>query len=172
MLFRPKYCANCGEKIDRADWGLFTSRRFCVVCESEYKGQDLVPRIAVVTALFIGVLGFTSYLRSGGATNGPLALRRPAKLVEPHPQEVPSPQAQIKAEAAIPPATLTLPQTRVAEPASKQPVKQTAAAEPEYYCGAETRKGAPCTRRVKGNTRCFQHKGMPAMLPADKLHIS
>jgi hypothetical protein len=44
--------------------------------------------------------------------------------------------------------------------------------EPIYYCGAETKKGTPCSRRVKGNVRCYQHVGMPAMAAADKLRIN
>src|SRR2546425_9247233 len=41
-----------------------------------------------------------------------------------------------------------------------------------YICGARTRKGTPCRRRVHfAGERCFQHKGMPAMLPVDKLII-
>jgi hypothetical protein len=38
-----------------------------------------------------------------------------------------------------------------------------------YMCGARTKKGTPCSRRVRGPVRCWQHKGMPAMLPPEKL---
>lgn len=38
-----------------------------------------------------------------------------------------------------------------------------------YTCGARTKKGAPCSRRVYGPVRCWQHKGKPAMLPPEKL---
>jgi len=40
-----------------------------------------------------------------------------------------------------------------------------------YTCGARTKKGTPCSRRVHGPVRCWQHKGAPAMLPAEKLII-
>ena len=41
-----------------------------------------------------------------------------------------------------------------------------------YICGARTKKGTPCRRRVQAaGERCFQHKGMPAILPLDKLKI-
>jgi len=40
-----------------------------------------------------------------------------------------------------------------------------------YICGARTKKGKPCSRRVHGPVRCWQHKGLPAMLPAEKLLI-
>jgi hypothetical protein len=44
-------------------------------------------------------------------------------------------------------------------------------AEQVYTCGARTKKGKPCSRRVHGPVRCWQHKGLPAMLPTEKLII-
>jgi hypothetical protein len=44
--------------------------------------------------------------------------------------------------------------------------------EPVYFCGAETKKGTPCSRRVKGGGRCWQHEGKVAMLPDKQLSIS
>ncbi|HKG79691.1 MAG TPA: hypothetical protein VKA78_09740, partial [Pyrinomonadaceae bacterium] len=44
-------------------------------------------------------------------------------------------------------------------------------AEQLYTCGARTKKGTPCSRRVHGPVRCWQHKGAAAMLPLDKLII-
>ncbi|MCA1592497.1 MAG: hypothetical protein LC754_07585 [Acidobacteria bacterium] len=38
-------------------------------------------------------------------------------------------------------------------------------------CGARTKKGTPCRRRVRGTGRCWQHRGLPAMLPASKLIV-
>ena len=46
-----------------------------------------------------------------------------------------------------------------------------APSENAYTCGARTKKGKPCSRRVAGPVRCWQHKGMPAMLPLEKLLI-
>ena len=40
-----------------------------------------------------------------------------------------------------------------------------------YICGARTKKGTPCSRRVHGPVRCWQHKGYPAMLPIEKLRV-
>jgi hypothetical protein len=30
-----------------------------------------------------------------------------------------------------------------------------------YFCGAVTKKGTPCSRRVKAPGRCWQHAGQP-----------
>jgi hypothetical protein len=38
-------------------------------------------------------------------------------------------------------------------------------------CGARTKKGTPCSRRVRGEGRCWQHRGRPAMLPPQKLIV-
>jgi hypothetical protein len=54
---------------------------------------------------------------------------------------------------------------------SSSQAEATPALSPEqvYTCGARTKKGKPCSRRVHGPVRCWQHKGLPAMLPQDKL---
>ncbi|MBK7393600.1 MAG: hypothetical protein IPI64_09925 [Chloracidobacterium sp.] len=173
MLFRPNFCANCGERVERADWGILTSRRFCPVCESEFKGQDLIPRAVVVAGVLIGIFGVGGYLRSGTPTVPNLVAKPPAKQTN-------------QATAANPPASqpanieqtprggdlqssMSMPRTLVSQPTNQtvqKPVEEIG-----YYCGAETKKGTPCSRRVKGNIRCYQHKGMPAMLPPEKLKI-
>ena len=43
--------------------------------------------------------------------------------------------------------------------------------EQTYTCGARTKKGTPCSRRVHGPVRCWQHKGAKAMLPPEKLLV-
>src|SRR3954468_3530522 len=91
MFFRPTFCANCGERIERTDWGILTSRRFCPVCESEFKGQDLIPRVIVIAGLIIGVFGFGSYLRSGSSVD-PMTARLAQRPLE----AKPSPQQPIR----------------------------------------------------------------------------
>jgi len=46
-----------------------------------------------------------------------------------------------------------------------------ATVEQTYICGARTKKGTPCSRRVHGPVRCWQHKGAKAMLPVEKLVV-
>ncbi len=171
MLFRPSFCANCGEKIERAEWFIWTSRRFCQVCESEYKGQDLIPRAVVIFGMLIGVFGIGSYLSSGAANADLRGVKVPRKLVEqpissPGNSDFKSPDARDQKNAAP-----VFEQPEQKELASKtltalsaQPAKpKNEAVEQVYFCRAETKKGTPCARRVKGNIRCYQHIGMPAM---------
>lgn len=63
MLYQPKFCCNCGEEIQRVDWNWLTSRRFCELCETQYKIYDFLPRILVGIGLFLGIAGFGLYLQ-------------------------------------------------------------------------------------------------------------
>lgn len=49
--------------------------------------------------------------------------------------------------------------------------RPTEAAEIVSICGARTKRGTPCSRRVRGTGRCWQHRGKSAMLPASKLIV-
>lgn len=180
MLFRPNFCANCGEKIDRADWGILTSRRFCQVCESVFKGQELIPRIVVGFGLIIGLFGIGGYLKTGSYASETQLVRHPRRLAE---QAMPVAQAATKEPPAADsnaagkavssrPETQNLSALPTAETRIREPKPPMETAAEVYFCGAETKKGTPCKHRVKSNTRCFQHAGMPAMLPADKLRVN
>lgn len=177
MFFRPTFCAHCGEKIERSDWGVFTSRRFCPVCESEFKGVDLIPRAIVAAGVLIGIFGLGSYMKSGGvepriarlaspierpASAAPVAQLPPGVTVPTPVQQQPSSPASgmsaaPKTLAAVPPQS---------EVARNQPQDVV------YMCGAMTKKGTPCSRRVHGPVRCYQHIGQPPMVPQEKLKIS
>jgi len=175
MLFRPSFCANCGEKVERSDWGLLTSRRFCAVCESELKAHDLVPRIVVALGVLIGIFGLGSYLKSGAepqlARLASQPIERPVSAAtrDALPANViaatPAPAQPQPASNAVPDAksAMSIPPASV--------VAKVAPADVVYMCGAMTKKGTPCTRRVHGPNRCFQHQGMPAMVPQEKLRI-
>lgn len=172
MLFRPKFCANCGEKIERAEWFIWTSRRFCQVCESDLKAIDLMPSAVVIGSLLIGVFGFGSYLKSG-PSNSELLVSKSSRTAVNNPAAT-----QFSAENAKPDRTPKpidkLPEhLEQQELASKSRLALSAppakpkieVSEQVYFCRAETKKGTPCSRRVKGNVRCYQHIGMPAMAP-------
>jgi len=169
MLFRPSFCANCGERIERANWGLLTSRRFCQVCESEFKGLDLIPRAIVGAGVVLAIFGLGAYIRSGGSTETSLvsAARRQEGVQQPATKPVQQPKP---VETPAVDTTASAPRSLIAAPVPPA-VAVTETAEPVYFCGARTKKGTPCSRRVKGNIRCFQHLGSDAILPPDKLKI-
>lgn len=180
MFFRPSYCANCGEKIERASWGILTSRRFCQVCESEYKGQDIIPRVIVGLGVVMGLLGLGGYLKSSqGVADIRTSSVQPRRLVE-HQNDAKEPVVSDRQNsnagatsteeiADINRKSLETPSTANKE--ARGPIVRTVSSEPAYVCGAETKKGTPCSRRVKGNNRCFQHAGMPSMPALDESKI-
>jgi hypothetical protein len=149
MLYRPQFCCHCGEKIIRARWTPLTSRRFCDFCEIEQKQHDLIPRAAMCIAVLVGAAGVTAYLAGGGP--------EPSR----HPEEV---QSRGSSRTLTEP---TAPKSNVASsPANVAPVnieqrgrEKNSSTETVYYCGALTKKGTPCTRRVKTKGRCWQHTG-------------
>lgn len=178
MLFRPSFCANCGEKIERAEWKLWTSRRFCDLCASELMGHDILPKIAVGIGVLATIVGFGAYLKGGSEkAELPLVKKRSTdnsnngvKVAPAGPNTVSAASSTgVEIASATP---LSSARTLAALPQAKpDTVERPSAEESQYYCGAQTKKGTPCSRRVKGNVRCFQHQGMPAMLSGEKLKV-
>jgi hypothetical protein len=184
MLFRPSFCANCGEKIDRSEWRIWTSRRFCQLCEIEYRGHELIPKVVVGLSLAVSVaaIGLSSKNTSEGPDGGKV---RQAKSFVERPSDLHGQPETADRASNVRKSSDTSAPTTAAEPVPK--TNKNAAyenakgqlpvgtapreREPQYFCGAETKKGTPCSRRVKGNVRCFQHVGMPAMVPASQLKI-
>ena len=164
MLYRPNFCCNCGEKIERTDWKLFTSRKFCDLCQSDLRFRDLAPKIGAAAALLIGIAAISSAFRPA----------QPARLIAS--EIVKDPQRPAAAQQAqnLDTTKSTTQQSQsgtnanttqpVPMPESRQSQNALRATEPVYYCGAATKKGTPCSRRVKHpGERCWQHSGMPSI---------
>lgn len=185
MFYKPTYCCHCGEKIDRVKWGIKDSRRFCESCASEFVFKEWIPR-AIVFAGILGLLfGFGALLRKTekplSVTNAPLSPAINATQNQKNQQFTSNTNVQNPA-TLLNPANNAQPQAKKQTPidpngaenlrlqSSRNP--QNASPEAVYYCGAQTKKGTPCSRRVKGGGRCWQHTGQTAMLPPEKLLIS
>ncbi|MDQ3087465.1 MAG: hypothetical protein M3Q78_02590 [Acidobacteriota bacterium] len=171
MSYKPNYCCQCGEKIERINWNL-KSRRFCELCETDFKIYDWLPRIALGGGITLAILGFGSYWM------------RPAKSVHTVPNQFISSSQNLNRDTIKPPNTnnqtlLPKPESNQKQPTSQQnstpkakPVLSSPSQPQEtvYFCGAQTKKGTPCSRRIKERDgRCWQHPGQAAMLPSDKL---
>jgi hypothetical protein len=138
-MYQPKFCAECGEKIIRLRWRLWTSRKFCDGC---------VPRFVKEQLLQLALISVVMLL--AGIVIGHVTRRVPPPLVIQRTQESRLSTAGMESAGANGTASST---------------------EEIYTCGARTKKGTPCSRRVHGPVRCWQHKGMPAMLTQEKLRI-
>src|SRR5688572_4463933 len=133
--YRPNFCCECGDKIVRLRWRIWTSRSFCDKCYSRFRKAHWLQRtLATVAVALFGIL----IGRGCKHQPPPLIIQRTAGVA-------------------------TQNQTTAQPPAA--PVEQT------YRCGARTKKGTPCSRRVQGPVRCWQHKGATAMMSTEKLII-
>jgi len=163
MLYRPNFCCNCGEKIERVEWKLFTSRRYCDLCQTELRYKDVLAKAWVIAGLLISFAVVSSIFRSPVAKES-----TPSKAVTTRslgekidgPSNLDTTPAQSKqSQPVADPSGISTVSPRAADQklSSRSP-------EPVYYCGAATKKGTPCSRRVKRlGERCWQHMGMPSM---------
>jgi hypothetical protein len=135
--YRPNFCCECGRKVVRLRWFLWTSRKFCDKCFRPFvKSHWLRPSVMLLALFLCGVV------TGRGCRHAP-----PPLIIE----RTATPATQTTAATSAPQPSPVLEQT--------------------YTCGARTKKGTPCSRRVHGPVRCWQHKGAKAMLPPEKLLV-
>jgi len=151
-MYKPNFCAECGTKLLRLRWHIWTSRRFCERCARHLRKARLTQvLLASLALLSVGyVVG-----RARRPAPPPLIIERRSDSPL-NDGGVPTPR-QATSESGV-----SLTEAKNASPAAVEVV---------YLCGARTKKGTPCSRRVHGPVRCWQHKGMPAMLPQEKLLV-
>ena len=184
MFYKPKYCCNCSEKIERVKWNLRTSRRFCQLCETEFVAQEWIPRLIVAFGLIIGIVGLTGYFQKPtekplkiSASNLSGNISQAKKDLSAPPAGVPiqaNSNVQTPAQSSASLVEQRRKQTPMLPPAAQNAQPEAAknqlnSAEQVYFCGAATKKSTVCSRRVKGGGRCWQHAGQPAILPPEKL---
>ena len=159
MLYRPHFCCHCGEKIVRAKWTPLTSRRFCDFCSVEQKQHDLLPRVAAVLMLVLGAAGITSYLGGGKpARNAPVVPTATREESRKNPTKQVNTSVNMNSVIGAPASSPASAETNIKQLAPKAD----SSTEAVYYCGALTKKGTACTRRVKSPGRCWQHLGQPS----------
>jgi hypothetical protein len=163
MLYRPNFCCNCGEKIERVEWKLFTSRKYCDLCQSELRYKDIGIKAAGVLGLLLSIAIVSNIFGPPATRQSQLAKaqtsRSLAEKVEPQSNFNTTPAQPKQSQSVADPSgkPTVAPQVADQKPSNRLP-------EPVYYCGAATKKGTPCSRRVKRpGERCWQHMGMPAM---------
>ena len=134
-IYRPNFCSECGSKIIRLRWYLWTSRKYCDKCVRSFRKEQ-----------WIQPFGAALILLAGGILIGRATRRE------------------------LPPITINR-TIAASETAAVAASSSESLSDEVYICGAKTKKGTPCSRRVHGPTRCWQHKGLPAMLPNEKLIV-
>ena len=169
-MYKPNFCAECGGRVVRLRWRVWTSRRFCAGCDRRFRrGRITRPLIACVALLGVGF----AVGRAMRPAPPPLVLERSAPAA-------PALAAQVAAagketNAANAGAAGKATNAGNAAPAygadGTETERPTDPAEIVSICGARTKKGTPCSRRVRGTGRCWQHRGKSAMLSASKLLV-
>jgi len=165
-MYRPNFCAECGERILRDKWRLLTSRKFCAVCAKRFNRNMFFLPLLAGTILF-GTGLFAGRRWQSAYAPPPLIIERRE-----------SSAAQIPNNQPLP-TTNDAPQTTNTSSASLSPVSDSSLStdtitdpnETVSMCGARTQRGTPCSRRVRGTGRCGQHRGRGAMLPASRLIV-
>ena len=150
-MYKPNFCSECGAKVLRLRWHFWTSRRFCNGCARRLLKTRLGPALSATVAL----------LATGYVAGRVRHLAPPPLVIERRSDSPLNDAATIRSSSSDAGKKPTA-------PANTSP---TSVEEAVYLCGARTKKGTPCSRRVHGPVRCWQHKGMPAMLPQEKLVV-
>ncbi len=154
-MYKPNFCAECGAKLLRLRWYFWTSRRFCNDCARRLRKARFLPALLATLALI-----------TAGYVAGRARRAAPPPLVINRHSDSPLTDGETGASTFRAATTASGPNLNEAQDSSR-----VRAEEVIYLCGARTKKGTPCSRRVHGPVRCWQHKGMPAMLPQEKLLV-
>ena len=149
------FCVECGERLARKGWRVRLRRNLCDHCGQRlgtFASARPIILLAVVAAICFAI---GRYMRP---SSPPLIIQRAANS--------PLSDAPVNANESL----------RSAKPSggsnANANVTVASADDAVYICGARTQKGTPCRRRVHvAGERCFQHKGMAAMVPLEKLTI-
>lgn len=164
MLYKPRFCCHCGQKITRIEWNLFTSRRFCEVCAIENQGTSYLHLGVIGVGLLGIVFGIGSFFGSSASKNSsdvsttPVMLKNASPAAKDLPQIVDSRVREAQPPLVVVPQTSDYTERQIGSRESPKAV-------PVYYCGAMTKKGTACSRRVKSfGHRCFQHEGKPSAM--------
>ena len=146
------FCVQCGERLARKGWRVRLRGNRCTDCAQRFGAFGPLRPLIVLAVIALAGFAVGRYMQPAPP---PLIIQRAAN----------SPLS----DAAVNPDE----SRRSAKPlASNTNVELPAADEAVYICGARTQKGTPCRRRVHAaGERCFQHKGMPSLVPLSKLVI-
>ena len=160
------YCAECGAHLKRRGWRTWLNSDVCEDCARRLGKTSFARPLAVIAIIAIAAFALGRYLRPGAP---PLVIERAAN----------SPLSDLPVnlnDTAKSASRNTNSQSEIPQTSDDRSARQTAnpgsADDVVYLCGARTKKGTPCHRRVHfAGERCYQHKGMPAILPPEKLIV-
>lgn len=159
-MHRPNFCVECGERLALRGWRARLRVRFCSACAHRLGTSGPARSLLVITLIAFSGFALGRWLRPA-----------PPPLIIQRAKDSPLSDLPVNLNEASKPTSRdtrgnSLPKQN-AEAADSKSVDDVV-----YLCGARTKKGTPCRRRVHfAGERCYQHKGMPAIMPLEKLTV-
>lgn len=156
MLYRPKFCSECGEKIQRAEWRLTTSRQYCELCATEYPITNRVPLLSLGLCGVLLIAGAKTAFFPGSVNE----LQQTKSLVsQPVKKDVKGSVLESRSSDTVVSNDLPADGSQNASNSlGERVISKDKNVRPVFFCGAPTKKGTPCSRRVKTKGYCWQHK--------------
>ena len=146
------FCRNCGARLSRKGWRRWLRGALCDDCATRPGVNTRNRTIIGITLIAVAAFAFGRYLRPSPP---PLIIQRAANS--------PLSDAPFDLNRFTKGAAATARTTATSTPNDDDTT---------YICGARTKKGTPCRRRVHvAGERCYQHKGRTAMVALEKLVI-
>ena len=143
------FCTTCGARLTRKGWRSWIRGPMCEDCSARSGRVSRARPLFAIVVLGLAAFALGRYLRPALP---PLIIQRAAN----------SPLSDLPVNLNSPRSNGTI-SSQSSSPSSDDVV---------YICGARTKKGTPCRRRVhSAGERCYQHKGRLAMLALDKLVV-
>ena len=135
-----RFCSQCGERLKLKRASIPPLRSFCRRCSTRFR-EIRLSLIAI--PVFCAVVGFAL----GRYTN----TREPFYFI--------GAPVDLSANHNAPSAAANNPlSTPGSEPPSKPEQRVVSPGASETICGAQTKSGKPCKRKVKGGGYCWQHR--------------
>ena len=151
-MYRYNFCSQCGVELSQKRWRFW--HQLCEDCIRKNGWQSVTRPLTIMLAVAFLAFALGRYWRPGPP---PLLIQRAAN----------SPLSDSSLKSSIASG-----QFNGNENSTASSLSITAANAESFICGARTKKGTPCQRRVhSAGERCFQHRGLPAILPPEKLTL-
>ena len=145
------FCVECGERIARKGWRARFRGSLCESCTQRFGTFTFARPIVAIVLVAVSGFALGRYMRPPPPLIIQRAANSPLSDAPVNPNDSPRPP---KSNGSNPNVNVAVADDEV------------------YICGARTQKGTPCRRRVHvAGERCFQHKGMPSLVPLSKLVI-
>jgi hypothetical protein len=155
-MHRPNFCVECGERLALRGWRARLRGNSCNACAHRLGNAGSARTLAMIAVIVLSAFALGRWLRPAPP---PLIIQRAANS--------PLSDLPVNLNGAAKPAN-----DEKENPASKQSANSGSVDDVVYLCGARTQKGTPCRRRVHfAGERCYQHKGMAAIVPLEKLTV-